>query len=54
MDGSMGRVAFTKRLVDLQTFLLAVVIPEALRRGIHTLALILDNGTTHAPKQLER
>jgi transposase len=28
--------------------------PEALRRGVHTLALILDNGSTHAPKQLER
>jgi transposase len=31
-----------------------VIIPEALRRGVHTLALILDNGTTHAPKQLEQ
>jgi transposase len=30
-----------------------VVIPEALRRGVHTLKLILDNGSTHAPKQLE-
>ena len=27
---------------------------EALRRGVHTLALILDNGPTHAPKQLEQ
>jgi hypothetical protein len=27
--------------------------PEALRRGVHTLALILDNVSTHAPKQLE-
>jgi transposase len=25
-----------------------------LRRGVHTVALILDNGSTHAPKQLER
>jgi hypothetical protein len=33
--------------------LLGTVIPEALRRGVHTLALILDNSTTHAPKQLE-
>jgi hypothetical protein len=40
--------------VDFQAFLLAVIIPEALRRGVCTLALILDNGTTHAPKQLER
>jgi transposase len=43
-----------KRFVDFQAFLLAVVIPEALRRGVHTVALILDNGSTHAPKQLER
>jgi hypothetical protein len=43
-----------KRFVDFQAFLLEVIIPEALRRGVHTLALILDNGTTHAPKQLEQ
>jgi transposase len=43
-----------KRFVDYQALLLDVVIPEALRRGVHTLALILDNGSTHAPKQLER
>ena len=30
------------------------VIPEALRRQKHSVYLILDNGTTHAPKQLER
>ena len=43
-----------KRFVDYQAFLLEVILPEAVRRGIHTLALILDNGTTHAPKQLDR
>ena len=43
-----------KRFVDFQAFVLEIVIPEALRRGVHTVALILDNGTTHAPKQLER
>jgi hypothetical protein len=43
-----------KRFVDYQAFLLTVIIPEALRRGVHTLALILDNGPTHAPKQLEQ
>lgn len=42
-----------KRFVDFQAFLLQVIIPEALRRGVHTLKLILDNGTTHAPKRLE-
>jgi hypothetical protein len=39
--------------VDFRAFLLGTVIPEALARGVHTLALILDNSTTHAPKQLE-
>ena len=29
------------------------IIPEALRRQVHTVMFILDNGTTHAPKQLE-
>jgi hypothetical protein len=54
-DGQIyGQCRLRKRFVDFQAFLLAVVIPEALRRGVHTLALILDNGTTHAPKQLER
>jgi transposase len=48
-----GQTALRKRFVDFQTFLLEVVIPEALRRGMHTIKLILDNGTTHAPKQLD-
>jgi transposase len=48
-----GQTHLRKRFVDFQTFLLEVVIPEALRRGVHTVKLILDNGTTHAPKQLE-
>src|SRR5438045_9074833 len=29
-----------------------VVVPEAKTRHVQTRALILDNGTTHAPKQL--
>lgn len=54
-DGQVyGQCRLRKRFVDFQAFLLAVVIPEALRRGVHPLALILDNGTMHAPKQLER
>lgn len=48
-----GQTFARKRFVDFQTFLLDTLIPEALRRGVHTLKLILDNGTTHAPKQLE-
>jgi len=47
-----GRTAERKRFVDFQSFLLECLIPEALQRGVHTLKLILDNGTTHAPKQL--
>jgi transposase len=42
-----------RRFVDFQAFLLEVILPEALRRGMHTVALILDNGSTHAPQQLE-
>ncbi len=53
-DGQkFGRIAERKRFIDFQAFLLECLIPEALRRGIHTLKVILDNGTTHAPKQLE-
>ena len=47
------RTADRKRFVDFQTFLLQTLIPEALRQGVHTLKLILDNGPTHAPKQLQ-
>jgi transposase len=53
-DGKVyGTCRLRKRFVDFQAFLLGTVIPEAWARGVHTLALILDNGTTHAPKQLE-
>ena len=48
-----GQTFLRKRFVDFQAFLLEAVIPEALRRGVHTVKLILDNGTTHAPKQLQ-
>lgn len=48
-----GYTAPRKRFVDFQAFLLECLIPAALQRGMHTLMLILDNGTTHAPKQLE-
>jgi hypothetical protein len=54
-DGeAYGQCRLRKRFVDFQAFLLEVIIPEALRREVHTLALILDNGTTHAPKRFER
>ena len=54
VDGKIfGTCRLRKRFVDFQAFLLGMVIPEALARGVHTVALILDNSTTHAPKQLE-
>lgn len=48
-----GQTFQRKRFVDFQAFLLQTIIPAALRRGMQTVKLILDNGTTHAPKQLE-
>ena len=54
-DGKVyGQCRLRKRFVDFQAFLLATIIPEALARGVHRVALIMDNSTTHAPKQLER
>lgn len=53
-DGfKFGKTSERKCFVDFQAFLLEAVFPEALRRKVHTLILILENGTTHAPKQLE-
>lgn len=42
-----------KRFGDFQVFVLSVLVPEALRRGVTEIRLVLDNGPTHAPKQLE-
>ena len=54
-DGlTYGQCQLRKRFIEFQAFVQEVLVPEALRRGIHTLALILDNGPTHAPKRLER
>src|SRR5712691_10651121 len=41
-----------KRFVDFRCFLETVLLVEARRRRVQTVALILDNGSTHAPKQL--
>jgi transposase len=55
VDGWVGGLCqVRKRFIDFQAFVLEVVVPEAVRRGVQTVALILDNGPTHAPKQLER
>jgi len=54
-DGQVyGTCRERKCFVDFQAFLQQVIIPEALRRKVQTVTFILDNGTTHAPKQLER
>lgn len=42
-----------KCFVDFQAFILEAVVPEALRRGVQEIRLILDHGPTHAPKQLQ-
>ena len=53
-DGqAVGQCATRKRFVDFQAFLQQVLVPEARRRGVQRVALVLDNGPTHAPKQLE-
>jgi DDE superfamily endonuclease len=55
VDGWVGGLCQQrKRFIDFQVFVLAVVVPEAVRRGVHTVTLILDNGPTHAPKKLGR
>lgn len=52
-DGQVyGQCHERKCFRDFCAFLTEVLIPEALRRKVQTLALILDNGSTHAPKQL--
>jgi hypothetical protein len=47
-----GHSSPRKRFIDFAAFLQTVLIAEALRRNVHTVALILDNGSTHAPKRL--
>jgi len=53
-DGKVyGTCRSRKCFVDFQAFVHQQIIPEALHRKVHTVTFILDNGTTHAPKQLE-
>ena len=52
-DGHVyGTCRTRKCFIDFQAFVQQVILPEALRRKVTTVVLILDNGTTHAPKQL--
>lgn len=48
----LGQCRERKRFVDFQTFISSVLVRETQRRGMRTIALIVDNGSTHAPKQL--
>lgn len=53
-DGKVyGTCRERKCFVDFQAFVQEQILPEALRRQVQTVIFILDNGTTHAPKQLE-
>jgi len=49
-----GQCHMRKRFLDFRSFLETVVVAEAQRRGVQAVALVLDNGPTHAPKQLPR
>lgn len=48
-----GRCYARKRFRNFQHFLLRELVPDATRRGVKIVALILDRGSTHAPKQLQ-
>ncbi len=47
-----GQCYQRKRFVDFRSFVEKVIMAEAHRRRIQTVALVLDNGSTPAPKQL--
>ena len=47
-----GQCHTRRRFVDFRSFLETVVVAQARNRGMQTIALILDNGSTHATKQL--
>jgi len=47
-----GQCHARKRFVDFRSFLETVIVVEAQRRSMQTVTLILDNDSTHAPKQL--
>ncbi len=49
-----GQCHTRKRFIDFRSFLETVLVAEAQRRGVQTIALVLDNGSTHASKQLPR
>lgn len=48
-----GRCAARKRFVDFQAFVRESLLPAARQRKVQAVKLILDNGSTHAPKRLQ-
>ncbi|MEH1766077.1 MAG: helix-turn-helix domain-containing protein, partial [Nostoc sp.] len=44
----------TKTFLDFQAFIISVLIPEAIGRGVRHIYLILDNGSTHARMALRK
>jgi hypothetical protein len=53
VDGHVyGQCYARKRFIDFRAFLETILVVEANRRGVQKIALILDHGPTHAPKQL--
>ncbi len=54
MDEGLGQFHPRKRFVDFRSFLETVIVAEAQRRRVRAIALVLDNGPTHASKQLPR
>lgn len=53
-DGKVfGCTRARKCLADFEAFVRTPLLPEARQRGVQQLVVLLDNGPTHAPKQLE-
>ncbi len=52
MDEGLDSATHASALLTSAALRETVIIAEAQRRRVQTVALILDNGSTHAPKQL--
>jgi hypothetical protein len=53
-DGQVsGLCRDQKCFSDFQAFITETLLPQALKRKVKRVVLILDNGRTHAPKQLQ-
>ena len=54
-DGRVsGECRAQKCFSDFQAFITDTLLPQALKRGVKRVVLILDNGRTHAPKRLQK